>query len=89
MPHIEVRDVSLAYDTPAGRVRGVAGLIGGVTARASVPEWFVGQSSLRRAGDYRRRGASGAGGPTKVSPASSVLTSAIAPEAVHTPVPAL
>jgi NitT/TauT family transport system ATP-binding protein len=25
MPHIEVRDVSLAYDTPAGRVVGVAG----------------------------------------------------------------
>ena len=25
MPHIEVRDVSLAYDTPAGRVTGVAG----------------------------------------------------------------
>ena len=23
MPHIEVRDVSLAYDTPAGRVVGV------------------------------------------------------------------
>ena len=23
MPHIEVRDVSLAYDTPAGRVTGV------------------------------------------------------------------
>ena len=25
MPHIEVRDVSLTYDTPAGRVAGVAG----------------------------------------------------------------
>src|ERR671938_951248 len=25
MPHIEVRDVSLAYDTPAGRVAGVQG----------------------------------------------------------------
>jgi NitT/TauT family transport system ATP-binding protein len=25
MPHIEIRDVSLAYDTPAGRVAGVAG----------------------------------------------------------------
>src|SRR5246500_3602551 len=25
MPHIEVRDVSLVYDTPAGRVPGVAG----------------------------------------------------------------
>ena len=25
MPHIEVRDVSLTYDTPAGRVTGVAG----------------------------------------------------------------
>jgi len=24
MPHIEVRDVSLTYDTPAGRVAGVA-----------------------------------------------------------------
>ena len=26
MPHIEVRDVSLAYDTPAGRVQGVEGV---------------------------------------------------------------
>ncbi len=26
MPHIEVRDVSLAYDTPAGRVAGVEGV---------------------------------------------------------------
>ena len=25
MPHIEVREVSLTYDTPAGRVVGVAG----------------------------------------------------------------
>src|SRR5262249_25144741 len=30
MPHIEVRDVSLAYDTPAGRVVGVAGASVGI-----------------------------------------------------------
>src|SRR3954463_4523948 len=42
MPHIEVRDVSLVYDTPAGQVPGVQGV--GFTMKASEFLCIVGPS---------------------------------------------